>query len=268
MLNKVMIIGRLGRDPELRYSQSGSPVCTLNIATDESYTDRDGNRVDRARVAPRRGVPESGGELLPVPDQGQPRVCGRQPANPQMAGSAGAGPLHHRNQGPARPVPRQARRRTGRYAQRRGRQPKAATALPAVLRRLSREAAAVPSSARSSGRTITKIWARRFLPRPAAWTTCRSREIWGRERGTFLQKGSPFLSQAPPFPLPRRLTDEEAARKEFVPRYGWGDGISVFDSKVTFPHHTACPLMATPPKHAPSDHRGAPWKEASSVFHP
>ena len=37
MLNKVMIIGRLGRDPELRYSQSGSPVCTLNIATDESY---------------------------------------------------------------------------------------------------------------------------------------------------------------------------------------------------------------------------------------
>ena len=27
MLNKVMIIGRLGRDPELRYSQSGSPVC-------------------------------------------------------------------------------------------------------------------------------------------------------------------------------------------------------------------------------------------------
>lgn len=48
MLNKVMIIGRLGRDPELRYTQGGSPVCTLNVATDESYTDRDGNRVDRA----------------------------------------------------------------------------------------------------------------------------------------------------------------------------------------------------------------------------
>ena len=48
MLNKVMIIGRLGRDPELRYSQSGSPVCTFSVATDESYTDRDGNRVDRA----------------------------------------------------------------------------------------------------------------------------------------------------------------------------------------------------------------------------
>lgn len=48
MLNKVMIIGRLGRDPELRYTQSGSPICNLSIATDESYTDRDGNKVDRA----------------------------------------------------------------------------------------------------------------------------------------------------------------------------------------------------------------------------
>ena len=36
MLNKVMIIGRLGRDPEVRYTQNGSPVATVNIATDES----------------------------------------------------------------------------------------------------------------------------------------------------------------------------------------------------------------------------------------
>ena len=47
MLNKVMIIGRLGRDPELRYSQSGSPMASLNVATDESYLDRDGNKVER-----------------------------------------------------------------------------------------------------------------------------------------------------------------------------------------------------------------------------
>lgn len=47
MLNKVMIIGRLGRDPELRYSTSGTPMANLRIATDESYTDRDGNKVDR-----------------------------------------------------------------------------------------------------------------------------------------------------------------------------------------------------------------------------
>ena len=47
MMNKVMIIGRLGADPELRYTQGGQPVCSLRIATDESYTDKDGNRVER-----------------------------------------------------------------------------------------------------------------------------------------------------------------------------------------------------------------------------
>lgn len=47
MLNKVQIIGHLGRDVELRYSQNGSAVASLNIATDESYTDRDGNKVER-----------------------------------------------------------------------------------------------------------------------------------------------------------------------------------------------------------------------------
>ena len=47
MLNKVMLIGRLGRDPELRYTQAGSPVASLRLATDESYTDKDGNRVER-----------------------------------------------------------------------------------------------------------------------------------------------------------------------------------------------------------------------------
>lgn len=46
MLNRVMIIGRLGADPELRYTQGGQPVCSLRIATDESYTDRNGNRVE------------------------------------------------------------------------------------------------------------------------------------------------------------------------------------------------------------------------------
>ena len=46
MLNRVMIIGRLGSDPEMRYTQSGSPVTTLRVATDESYTDKNGNRVE------------------------------------------------------------------------------------------------------------------------------------------------------------------------------------------------------------------------------
>lgn len=47
MLNKVMLIGRVGQDPELRYTQSGIPMLNLSVATDESYTDRDGNRQER-----------------------------------------------------------------------------------------------------------------------------------------------------------------------------------------------------------------------------
>lgn len=47
MLNRVMIIGRVGADPEMRYTQSGQAICNLRIATDESYTDKDGNRVER-----------------------------------------------------------------------------------------------------------------------------------------------------------------------------------------------------------------------------
>lgn len=47
MLNKVQIIGRLGRDPEVKYMQTGTPVCSLNIATDSSYVDREGNKVDK-----------------------------------------------------------------------------------------------------------------------------------------------------------------------------------------------------------------------------
>lgn len=47
MLNKVMLIGRLGQDVELKYAASGTAICTLSLATDESYVDRDGNKVER-----------------------------------------------------------------------------------------------------------------------------------------------------------------------------------------------------------------------------
>lgn len=46
-VNKVILIGNLGRDPELRYTGNQTPVCNVSLATDESYTDRDGNLVER-----------------------------------------------------------------------------------------------------------------------------------------------------------------------------------------------------------------------------
>ncbi len=43
-LNKVMIIGRLGRDPEMRYTPSGRPVTTFSVATSRSWNTSDGEK--------------------------------------------------------------------------------------------------------------------------------------------------------------------------------------------------------------------------------
>lgn len=45
--NKVILIGRLGRDPELKYTQTGTPVANMSLATNETYFDREGNRQER-----------------------------------------------------------------------------------------------------------------------------------------------------------------------------------------------------------------------------
>jgi single-strand DNA-binding protein len=46
-LNKVMLIGNLGKDPELRYTTSGVAVATFTLATNESWRDQDGNTQER-----------------------------------------------------------------------------------------------------------------------------------------------------------------------------------------------------------------------------
>jgi single-strand DNA-binding protein len=43
-LNKVMIIGNIGTDPEMRYTPNGNPVTSFRIATSRSYTSPDGER--------------------------------------------------------------------------------------------------------------------------------------------------------------------------------------------------------------------------------
>ena len=43
-LNKVMLIGNVGKDPELRYTSSGSPVVGFNIAVNNIYTTADGEK--------------------------------------------------------------------------------------------------------------------------------------------------------------------------------------------------------------------------------
>ena len=43
-LNKVLLIGRLGKDPELRYTPDGTPVASFSLATSENWTDKNGTR--------------------------------------------------------------------------------------------------------------------------------------------------------------------------------------------------------------------------------
>ena len=67
MLNKVTLIGHLGQDPDLKYGQSGNPVCNLSLATDEGYTDKDGNKVDRTewhRIVAYQRLAETCGQYL------------------------------------------------------------------------------------------------------------------------------------------------------------------------------------------------------------
>lgn len=46
-VNKVILVGRLGRDPETRYTSAGQAVCNFTMATDETYKDRAGERQKR-----------------------------------------------------------------------------------------------------------------------------------------------------------------------------------------------------------------------------
>ena len=46
-VNKVILVGNLGRDPEVRNFQNGGKVVNLRIATSETYKDREGNRQER-----------------------------------------------------------------------------------------------------------------------------------------------------------------------------------------------------------------------------
>ena len=60
-LNKVMLIGSLGKDPEIRSIPNGSKVANFSVATNESYTDKQGNKVDKTewhRIVMWRGLAE------------------------------------------------------------------------------------------------------------------------------------------------------------------------------------------------------------------
>jgi single-strand DNA-binding protein len=46
-VNKVILVGNLGKDPELRYTQSGTAFCNCSLATTDNWTDQSGNRQEK-----------------------------------------------------------------------------------------------------------------------------------------------------------------------------------------------------------------------------
>ena len=66
-VNKVILIGRLGKDPELKYTPSGAPVATFSLATDENFKDRTGEQQRRTewhRIVAWNKLAEICGEYL------------------------------------------------------------------------------------------------------------------------------------------------------------------------------------------------------------
>jgi len=100
MYHTVIIVGNLGRDPEMRYTPTGQAVTTMNVATNRQYTGADGNVVKETiwfRVSVWGKQAETcsqylkkgskvliEGRLTPDPTTGGPRIWTRQD------GSAGA----------------------------------------------------------------------------------------------------------------------------------------------------------------------------------
>jgi len=67
MVNKVQLIGWLGSDPEIRYTNDGTPVCNLSLATTESWKDQAGanqKRTEWHRIVLWRRLAEIAGQYL------------------------------------------------------------------------------------------------------------------------------------------------------------------------------------------------------------
>ena len=66
-VNKVILVGRLGRDPEIRYTPSGVAVANFTIATSEQWTNKDGEKEERTewhKIVAWRRLGEICGEYL------------------------------------------------------------------------------------------------------------------------------------------------------------------------------------------------------------
>ena len=87
-VNKVILIGNLGADPEIRRTQDGRPIANLRIATSESWRDKNsGERKEKTEwhsVVIFNEGPVQG--CRTISEEGFDGVCRRPVADPQVAG--------------------------------------------------------------------------------------------------------------------------------------------------------------------------------------
>ena len=66
-MNKIIIVGHLGKDPEIKYTPLGDPVCEFSMAVSESYKDKNGDKVKTTewfRIVAWRKLAEICGQYL------------------------------------------------------------------------------------------------------------------------------------------------------------------------------------------------------------
>ena len=97
-INKVIIIGNLGRDPEVRYTPNGAAICNVSIATTRNWKDKSsGEKVEETewhRVVFYDRLAEIAGEYLKKRSAG---VCRRSTEDPQVDRQRRRRKIHHRD---------------------------------------------------------------------------------------------------------------------------------------------------------------------------
>ena len=81
-LNRVQLIGNLGKDPEVKYTPQGTPVAKLTIATNERFKDKAGEWQDRTEWHNVVAMAAAGRDRRRISEEGRQGLHRRPPADP------------------------------------------------------------------------------------------------------------------------------------------------------------------------------------------
>ncbi len=109
-VNKVILVGNLGRDAELRYTPGGAPVATLNLATTEVWNDKGGQKQEKTEWHRIVLWGKSAESLERVPREGQADLRRGAAADAAVGRQGRQQTLHDRDQRRSRRAPGQRRR--------------------------------------------------------------------------------------------------------------------------------------------------------------